>query len=68
MGAGGRRGDRLGGYADLAKIFDELEWVSKIQRRLGCPVLDTTQLALEEAAGRAVELVETRRRAYQGIG
>jgi len=66
MGAGGNRGTRLGGYADLAKIFDELEWVSKIQRRLGCPVIDTTQLALEEAAGRVVELVAARKRAYQG--
>jgi len=66
MGAGGSRGNRLGGYADLAKIFDELEWVSKIQRRLGCPVIDTTQLALEEAAGRVVELVAARKRAYQG--
>ena len=66
MGAGGARGSRLGGYADLGKIFDELEWVSKIQRRLGCPVIDTTQLALEEAAGRVVELVAARRLAYQG--
>jgi len=58
MGAAG-----LSGYADLARIHDELDEVSRLQRRLGCPVLDTTALALEEAAGRVVELVAARRRA-----
>ncbi|MCL1869008.1 MAG: kinase/pyrophosphorylase [Promicromonosporaceae bacterium] len=65
MGAASRDGGRLGGYADLARIFDELDEVSRIQRRLGCPVLDTTSLALEEAAGRVIELVAARRRAHQ---
>jgi regulator of PEP synthase PpsR (kinase-PPPase family) len=66
MGVTGGAGQRLHGYADLAKILDELEWVSKIQRRLGCPIIDTTQLALEEAAGRVVELVAARRKAHLG--
>ena len=64
MGAAGHGGPRLGGYADLGRIYEELEEVAKIQRRLGCPVLDTTSLALEEAAGRVVELVAARRRIY----
>lgn len=64
MGAAGHGGGRLGGYADLARIYEELEEVAKIQRRLGCPVLDTTSLALEEAAGRVTELITARRRAY----
>jgi len=63
MGAAGHGGGGLGGYADLARIHDELDEVSRLQRRLGCPVLDTTALALEEAAGRVVELVTARRRA-----
>ncbi|MFD4990887.1 pyruvate, water dikinase regulatory protein [Cellulosimicrobium cellulans] len=62
-GLGGHGGTALGGYADLARIHDELDEVSRLQRRLGCPVLDTTTLALEEAAGRVVELVTARRRA-----
>jgi len=49
------------GYAELAKIYDELEEVGAVQRRLGCPVLDTTALAMEEAAVRVIELVEHRR-------
>jgi regulator of PEP synthase PpsR (kinase-PPPase family) len=64
MGASGRDNGRLGGYADLARIYEELDEVAKIQRRLGCPVLDTTSLALEESAGRVVELISARRRAY----
>lgn len=58
----GGYGTKDGGYADLAKIYDELDEVSKIQRSLGCPVIDTTGLALEEAAARVTELVEQRAR------
>ena len=67
-GLGSHRGTALGGYADLARIHDELDEVSRLQRRLGCPVLDTTTLALEEAAGRVVELVIARRRALAPDG
>ena len=49
------------GYAELAKIYDELEEVGAVQRRLGCPLIDTTSLALEEAAVRVIELVEQRK-------
>lgn len=61
---GGRRqGD---GYTELVRIYEELEEVAAIQRRLGCPVIDTTALALEEAAGRVIEIVERRREAATG--
>lgn len=50
------------GYADLVRIYDELDEVGKVQRRLGCPVIDTTGLALEEAATRVVDIVEERAR------
>jgi regulator of PEP synthase PpsR (kinase-PPPase family) len=63
MGAAAAGGARLGGYADLAKILDELDYVAAIQKRLKCPVFDTTKLALEEAAGRITETVAARRRA-----
>ncbi len=57
MGAAGGKD----GYAELAKIYDELDEVSQIQRRLGCPVIDTTAIALEEAAVRVIEVVEQRK-------
>lgn len=61
---GGRRqGD---GYAELIRIYEELEEVGTIQRRLGCPMIDTTTLALEEAAGRVIEIVERRQEAATG--
>lgn len=56
----GGYGTKDGGYADLAKIYDELDEVGRIQRQLGCPVIDTTGLALEEAAARVADIVETR--------
>jgi regulator of PEP synthase PpsR (kinase-PPPase family) len=56
----GTTGD-AGGYSALAAIFDELDQATRIQRRLGCPVIDTTNLALEEAAGRVIDLVDERR-------
>ncbi len=58
----GGYGTKDGGYADLAKIYDELDEVGRIQRSLGCPVIDTTGLALEEAAARVTEIVEQRAR------
>lgn len=51
------------GYAALTKIYDELDEAATIHRRLGAPVIDTTALALEEAAGRVIDLVADRQRA-----
>lgn len=48
------------GYADLGRIYDELDEVGRVQRRLGCPVIDTTGLALEEAAARVIDIVDER--------
>lgn len=50
------------GYADLVKIYDELDEVGRIQRRLSAPIIDTTGLALEEAAARIIDIVDERAR------
>ena len=50
-------------YADLTEIYEELDQTAKLHKRLGCPVIDVTKLAIEEAAARCAELVEERRRA-----
>ncbi len=52
------------GYADLATIYDELDEVGRTMRELGCPVLNTTGVALEENAGRIVDLVTNRARKF----
>jgi regulator of PEP synthase PpsR (kinase-PPPase family) len=54
------------GYTELVRIYEELDEVGDIQRRLGCPMIDTTALALEEAAGRVLEVLERRRDAALG--
>ena len=48
MGGGGR-------YADLAEIYES------IHKRLGCPVIEVSNLAIEETSRRIVRLVEERR-------
>ena len=50
-------------YADLEEIYEELELTAALHKRLGCPVIDVTGLAIEETAARVAELVEARRRA-----
>ena len=48
------------GYADLAKIYDELDEIGRIQASLGCPIVDTTGIALEESASRIIDIVARR--------
>jgi regulator of PEP synthase PpsR (kinase-PPPase family) len=48
-------------YAEIVEIYDELEHADAVHRRLGCPVLDITELSIEETASRVVKLVEQRR-------
>lgn len=56
MGAPRRR------YADLEAVFEELEAASRIHRRLRCPVIDVSDLSVEETALRIVRLVADRSR------
>lgn len=55
------------GYAELAKIYDEFDEIKAIQRRLGCPVLDSTKVALEELAARIIDVVGDRARFNGGV-
>jgi len=57
MGAPSRR------YAELEAIYSELDEATKLHRRLRCPVLDVTELSVEETAMRIIRLVERRKRA-----
>jgi regulator of PEP synthase PpsR (kinase-PPPase family) len=60
-----QRAARLGGdqraYSELLEIYAELEEAEAIQRRLGCPVIEISDLSIEETAARAIRLVERRR-------
>jgi regulator of PEP synthase PpsR (kinase-PPPase family) len=53
-------GDRR--YADLNEIYEDLEHAAEVHRRLGCPVIDVSELSIEENALRIVRTVERRSR------
>jgi [pyruvate, water dikinase]-phosphate phosphotransferase / [pyruvate, water dikinase] kinase len=48
-------------YADLVEIYEELDYASSIHRKLGCPVLEVSELSIEEISLRIVRLIENRR-------
>ena len=55
------RGDRK--YAELEEIYDELEYAQRIHRRLGCPVIEVSELSIEEISHRIIRVVTERREA-----
>jgi len=57
MGGGARNRQ----YAELMEIYEELEQAGKLHRRLGCPVIDISELSIEETAHRVLRVVEERR-------
>ena len=48
-------------YAELGEIYDELDEAAALHRRLGCPVIDISELSIEETAQRILRTVESRR-------
>src|SRR5215510_1211919 len=49
-------------YAELEAVYSELEEAARLHKKLRCPVIDVTDLSVEETAMRIVRLVERRRR------
>ena len=47
-------------YSELEAVYDELETAAAVHRRLGCPVLDVSDLSVEETAMRVIRLVTER--------
>src|SRR2546421_7786685 len=48
-------------YAELMEVYDELEEAAAVHRRLGCPVIDISELSIEETAQRILRAVESRK-------
>ncbi len=59
MGSAGSHSD---GYDNLLHIMAELDEIRQSLRRLGCPVIDQTGVALEEAASHVIDIVDDRAR------
>ena len=49
-----------GAYAEILEIYQELEDAAALHRRLGCPIVDITELSIEETAQRIIRLVAER--------
>jgi regulator of PEP synthase PpsR (kinase-PPPase family) len=49
-------------YAELEEIYAELDEATALHRRLRCPVIDVSELSVEETAMRIIRLVERNRR------
>ena len=47
-------------YAELMEIYEELEEATKLHRKLGCPVIDISELSIEETAHRVLRVVAER--------
>jgi regulator of PEP synthase PpsR (kinase-PPPase family) len=48
-------------YSELTEIYDELDEATAVHRRLGCPVIDISELSIEETAQRILRTVESRK-------
>jgi [pyruvate, water dikinase]-phosphate phosphotransferase / [pyruvate, water dikinase] kinase len=48
-------------YSELVKIYEELALAEVVHRRLGCPIIDVSDLSIEETAQRVIRTVEQRR-------
>lgn len=59
MGASRRR------YAELDVVLEELDTATAVHRKLRCPVIDVSELSVEETAMRILKRVADRRRATE---
>src|SRR5947208_759750 len=56
MGVGARNRH----YAELVEIYEERDEATKLHRKLGCPVIDISELSIEETAHRVLRVLEER--------
>ena len=47
----------------MVEIYDELEEAAKLHKKLGCPVIEISELSIEETAARVIAMVERRQAA-----
>lgn len=44
-------------YCNMARILEELEYAEQVFRKVGCPIVDATNKAVEETAVRVLEII-----------
>jgi regulator of PEP synthase PpsR (kinase-PPPase family) len=45
-------------YSSMERILAELEFGEKVMKRIGCPVIDTSNRAMEETAGKIIQIMQ----------
>jgi regulator of PEP synthase PpsR (kinase-PPPase family) len=45
----------------MEKLLEECEYASSVMRKIGCPVIDTTDKAIEETAVNIMEIYRKRK-------
>lgn len=50
-------------YAKIERILEELDYAEKIMKRIGCPVIDVSNRAIEETANLIIDMLKKERRA-----
>lgn len=48
-------------YASLQRILEELEFAEKIMKRIGCPIINVSEKAIEETADNILEVLKLER-------
>lgn len=49
-------------YASMERILDELEYAEKIMRKVGCPIFDVSNKAVEEVANKILQFIREENR------
>ena len=60
------RGNRK--YSSLLEIYEELDYATAVHKRLGCPVIEVSDLSIEEISHRIIRAVERRRAELSSAG
>ena len=48
-------------YASFERILDELDYAEKIMKRVGCPVINVSNKAVEETASLIIDVLKSKR-------
>jgi len=48
-------------YANLSRILEELDYAEKIMKKVGCPIIDVSNKAIEESANIIIDIIKERK-------
>ena len=48
-------------YASVDRIIEELSYARSVMNKIGCPVIDVSNKAIEETANRIIEIIRSKK-------